>query len=130
MNMRQIDLILAIVREQLEDYLAKELATDVLDGIRCGIQDNWGALKRMAGENSRGPEDARGEETGGRGMNRERAICELRQLIEFVETDEEFLKGYPVFLSVHRADIEAMRKAVGDMMNIEAMKAVFYPKED
>ena len=130
MNNKQIDLIMTIVREQLDDYLAPSLAEDIEIGIRNGIQDNWDVLERRESADSRGGEDARGEEAGRSSMNRERAICELRELIEFVESDEDFLKGYPVFLSVHRADIEAMKKAVEDMKGIEAMKKHFYPQED
>lgn len=50
MNNKQIDLIMTIVREQLDDYLAPALAEDLANGIRNGIMDNWDELENLQEE--------------------------------------------------------------------------------
>ena len=47
MTDRQIDLILQICGEQLEDYLAAELAETILVGITQGINDNMAILEQL-----------------------------------------------------------------------------------
>lgn len=48
MNERQVQLIMQIVREQLDDYLAKELADVIAAGIEEGINDNMATLEMLA----------------------------------------------------------------------------------
>lgn len=48
MNERQINLIMEIVREQLDDYLAPELAADIESGISEGINDNIELIDQLA----------------------------------------------------------------------------------
>ena len=48
MNERQIQLIMQIVREQLDDYLAEELAEDIATVIEEGIYDNTMTLEALA----------------------------------------------------------------------------------
>lgn len=50
MNDQQRALIMKIVREQLDDYLAPELANDIAAGIEEGIYSNDLILQQMAGE--------------------------------------------------------------------------------
>ena len=47
MNERQIALIMEIVKEQLDDYLAEELAADIWSGIAEGINDNLPLLEDL-----------------------------------------------------------------------------------
>ena len=48
MNDRQIELIMQIIREQLDDYFAQELAEDLARGIKEGIWDNLETLNALA----------------------------------------------------------------------------------
>lgn len=48
MSDRQLDLIMQIVKEQLEDYLAQALVEDLCNGIREGIYSNLELLDQLA----------------------------------------------------------------------------------
>lgn len=48
MSDRQIDLIMQIVKEQLNDFLAEALAEDICSGIREGIFSNIELLDQLA----------------------------------------------------------------------------------
>lgn len=48
MNDRQMDLIRQIVSEQLNDYLAEELADDIMAGIDEGLNDNMALFEMLA----------------------------------------------------------------------------------
>lgn len=52
MNDQQRALIMQIVREQLDDYLAPELVNDIAAGIEEGIYSNEDILQKLAGEES------------------------------------------------------------------------------
>ena len=62
-------------------------------------------------------------------MNRVKACNRLRELIEFVESIEEYRQGYPVTVTLHTEDIEAMRQGHNDMMKIEVLKTYLFPEE-
>lgn len=48
MNEKQTELILKIIREQLDDYLAGPLVEDILDGINEGLYDNQELIEKLA----------------------------------------------------------------------------------
>lgn len=62
-------------------------------------------------------------------MNRVKACNRLRELIGFVESIEEYRQGYPVTVTLHREDIEAMEQGCDDMMKIDGVKSYMDPKE-
>lgn len=47
MKDRQMNLIMLIVREQLEEYLADELVEDIMEGIAEGLYDNMELLEDL-----------------------------------------------------------------------------------
>lgn len=47
MNEKQFDLIMEIIREQLDDYLAEELTADICARIAEGINDNLPLLEDL-----------------------------------------------------------------------------------
>ena len=47
MTERQIELIMQIVREQLDEYLAPKLVEDLEQNIRMGIFDNTELLEEL-----------------------------------------------------------------------------------
>jgi hypothetical protein len=62
-------------------------------------------------------------------MNRVKACSRQRELIEFVESIEEYRQGYPVTVTLHTEDIEAMRQGCDDMMKIDGLKTYLFPEE-
>ena len=48
MNERQIQLIMQIVREQMDDYLTEDLVDEIAAGIEEGICDNMTTLEALA----------------------------------------------------------------------------------
>jgi len=122
MNNKQIDLIMTIVREQLDDYLAPALAEDIEIGIRNGIRDNMGALNNLRiEENDR-------EENGANIMERKEAIKYLQILCEYVNEKREKKCGTAII--IHTGHIRAMRRAIEDMKNIEEVNRIINKKEE
>lgn len=62
-------------------------------------------------------------------MNRVKACSRLRELIEFVESIEEYRQGYPVTVTLHTEDIKAMKQGCDDMMKIDGLKTYLFPEE-
>lgn len=50
MNERQTELIMEIIKEQLDDYLTEELAAVVFAGIAEGINDNMPLIENLGVE--------------------------------------------------------------------------------
>ena len=74
--------------------------------------------------------DSKDSEDGGSRMKRYQAIDCLRGRVVYAEKIAHIKENSKVYVEMDMDDVRAMKKAIEDMKNIEAMKATFYPKED
>ena len=99
MNERQINLIMEIVREQFDDYLAPELAADIESGISEGINDNIELIDQLAeqGESEKRLDtlnglfdhvaDVTGKASGPEGLSK--CTTALREIHWMIRTEKE-----------------------------------------
>lgn len=132
MNGKQIDLIMNIVREKLEYYLAPPQVENIAIGILNEIGNKINVLQELEENDAQDKKEGELAEIARTSwMNRRQAINNLRRIVRDIEKTGEIMSEKEVFvLSINLGDLRAMKRAIIDMMNIEEVSRIINKKEE